>query len=84
MTSLITYTKTHPHVSSIELQGIPLGMRNGTPKSLNALARLLSERHIQFLGLTGIGLEEFDGRLLLGTPLPATLDELEILDLTQN
>ena len=64
LTALITYAKTHPHVSSIELQGTPLGMRNGMPKSLNALAKLLRERRIQFLGLTGTGLDDFDGRLL--------------------
>ena len=65
-------------------------MRNGMPKSLNTLARLLRERHIQFLGLTGTGLDDFDGRLLaaaLGDAPPRDvgddLDELEILDLTQ-
>ena len=91
LTSLITYAKTHQHVSSIELQGTPLGMRNGMPKSLNALARLLRERRIQFLGLTGTGLDDFDGRLLaaaLGDAPPRDVgdnsDELEILDLTQN
>ena len=63
-------------------------------KSLNALARLLRERRIQFLGLTGTGstgLDNFDGRLLaaaLGETPPRDVgddsDELEILDLTQN
>ena len=91
LTSLITYAKTHLHVSSIELQGNPLGMRNGMPKLLNALARLLRERRIQFLGLTGTGLDNFDGRLLaaaLGETPSSDVgddsDELEILDLTQN
>ena len=91
LTSLITYAKTHQHVSSIELQGTPLGMRNGMPKSLNALARLLRERRIQFLGLTGTCLDDFDGRLLtaaLGDAPPRDVGddsgELEILDLTQN
>ena len=32
LTSLITYAKAHQHVSSIELQGTPLGMSNGMPK----------------------------------------------------
>ena len=59
LTSLITYTKTHPHVSSIELQGTPLGMRKGMPNSLNTVARLLREWRFQFLGLTGTGLDEF-------------------------
>ena len=91
LTALITYAKTHPHVSSIELQGTPLGMRNGMPKSLNALAKLLRERRIQFLGLTGTCLDDFDGRLLtaaLGDAPPRDVGddsgELEILDLTQN
>ena len=91
MTSLITYAKTHLQVSSIELQGTPLGICNGMPKSLNALARLLREWRILFLGLTGIGLDDFDGRLLaaaLGDAPPRDVaddsDELEILDLTQN
>ena len=69
--------------------GDSLGMRNGMPKSLNALARLLRERRIQFLGLTGTGLDDFDGRLLasaLGDAPPRDVgddsDELEIQDLT--
>ena len=91
LTTLITYAKTHQHVSSIELQGTPLGMSNGMPKSLNALARLLRERRIQFLGLNATGLDDFDGRLLasaLGHAPPRDVgddsDELAILDLTQN
>ena len=91
LTSLITYAKTHKHVSSIELQGTPLGMSNGMPETLNTLARLLRERRIQFLGYTGTGLDDFEGRLLASALGDAPLrdvgddsDELEILDLTQN
>ena len=61
------------------------------PKSLNALARLLRERHIQFLGLTGTCLDDFDGCLLASALGDAPLrdvgddsDKLEMLDLTQN
>ena len=64
VTSLTTYARMHPHVSSVELQGTPLGMRNGMQKSLNALARLLRERRILFLGFTGTGLDDYDGNLL--------------------
>ena len=89
--TLITYAKTHQHVSSIELQGTPLGMSEGMPKSLNTLARLLYKQRIPFLGLTETGLDDFDGRLLASALGDAPLrdvgddsDELAILDLTQN
>ena len=58
------------------------------PKSLNAIAKLLRMRRIPFLGLTGTGLDDFDGRMLAAAleetpPSDAGSSEPERLDLTQ-
>ena len=59
------------------------------PKSLNAIAKLLRMRRIPFLGLTGTGLDDFDGRTLAAAleETPPSDDvgssEPERLDLTQ-
>ena len=45
-------------------QGTPLGICNGMPRALSAIAKLLRVRHIPFLGLTGTGLDDFDGRMI--------------------
>ena len=71
-----------------ETQGTLLGIGNGMPKSLNAIAKLLRARRIPFLGLTGSGLDDFDGRLLAtaleeAPPPVSGSSEPERLDLTQ-
>jgi len=58
------------------------------PKSLNAIAKLLRMRRIPFLGLTGTGLDDFDGRTLAAAleetpPSDVGSSEPERLDLTQ-
>jgi|LauGreDrversion4_2_1035121.scaffolds.fasta_scaffold1866473_2 hypothetical protein len=58
------------------------------PKSLNAIAKLLRMRRIPFLGLTGTGLDDFDGRMLASAleetpPRDIVSSEPERLDLTQ-
>ena len=40
------------------------GICNGMPKTLSAIAKLMRVRLIPFLGLTGNGLEDFDGRMI--------------------
>ena len=58
----------------------------GMPKMLSAIAKLLRVRHIPFLGLTGTGLEDFDGRMIaaaLEDAPPRVSMEPERLDLTQ-
>ena len=55
------------------------------PKTLSAIAKLLRVRRIPFLGLTGTGLDDFDGSMIavrLRTP-PRNSMEQERLDLTQ-
>ena len=57
------------------MQETQLGICNGMPKSLNAIAKLLRVRRIQFLGLIGTGVDDFDGRislLLLRRPIHAS------------
>ena len=66
-------------------QGTLLGIGNGMPKSLNAIAKLLRTRRIPFIGLTGTGLDDFDGRVLAAAlkESPPSDAEPERLDLTQ-
>jgi hypothetical protein len=69
-------------------QGTLLGIGNGMPKSLNAIAKLLRTRRIPFIGLTGTGLDDFDGRMLAAAleetpPSDVGSSEPERLDLTQ-
>ena len=56
------------------------------PKTLSAIAKLSRVRRIPFLGLTGTGLDDFDGRMIAaaleGAP-PRVSMEPERLDLTQ-
>ena len=47
-------------------QGVQLGQANGMPMSLEAIVNLLRTRRIQFLGLTGTGLDDLDGLMLAG------------------
>ena len=64
----------------------PLGICNGMPKTLSAIAKWLCVRRIPFLGLTGTGLDDFDGRMIaaaLEDAPPRVSMELERLDLTQ-
>jgi hypothetical protein len=67
-------------------QGTPLGIGNGMPKALSAIAKLLRVRRIPFLGLTGTGLYDFDGRMIaaaLEAAPPRVSMEPDRLDLTQ-
>ena len=69
-----------------QTQGTPLSICNGMSKSLIAIAKLLRLRRIQFLGLTGIGLDDIDGSMLAAALEEATHSislEQERLDLTQ-
>ena len=55
-------------------------------KTLSAIAKLLSVRRIPFLGLTGTGLDDFDGRMIAAAPDDAphrVSTEQERLDLAQ-
>ena len=67
-------------------RGTPLGICNGMPKTLSAITKLLRVRRIPFLGLTGIGLDDFDGSIIAaaleGAP-PRVSMEPERLDLMQ-
>ena len=65
---------------------MPLGICNGMPKTLSAIAKLLRVRRIPFLGLTGTCLDDFDGRMIaaaLENAPPRISIEPERLDLTQ-
>ena len=56
------------------------------PKALSAIAKLLRLRRIPFLGLTGTGLDDFDGRMIaaaLEDAPPRVSKEQQRLDLTQ-
>lgn len=67
-------------------QGTPLGISNGMPKALSAIAKLLRVRRIPFVGLTGTGLDDFDGRMIaaaLEDAPPRVSMQPERLDLTQ-
>ena len=66
-------------------QGTPLGISNGMPKALSAIAKLLRVRRIPFVGLTGTGLDDFDGRMIaaaLEDAPPRVSMQPERLDLT--
>ena len=67
-------------------QGTPLGICNGMPKTLSAIAKLLRVRRIPFLGLTKTGWDDSDGRMIaaaLEDALPHVSMEQERLNLTQ-
>lgn len=67
-------------------QGTPLGISNGMPKALCAIAKLLRVRRIPFVGLTGTGLDDFDGRMIaaaLEDAPPRVSMQPGRLDLTQ-
>ena len=55
-------------------------------KTLSAIAKLLRMRRIPFLGLTGTGLDDFDGRMIAAAledaPHRVSMEQ-ERLDLTQ-
>ena len=56
------------------------------PKTLSAIAKLLRVRRIPFLGLTGTGLDDYDGSMIaaaLEDAPPRVSMEPERLDLTQ-
>ena len=56
------------------------------PRTLSAIAKLLRVRRNLFLGLTGTGFDDFDGRMIaaaLEDASPRVSMELERLDLTQ-
>ena len=67
-------------------QGTPLGICNGMPKTLSAVAKLLRVRRIPFLGLTKTGLDDSDGGMIaaaLEDAPPRVSIGPERLDLTQ-
>ena len=75
-----------PEPGPLATQGTPLGICNGMPKTPSAIAKLLRVRRLPFLGLTGTGLDDFDGRLIaaaLENARPRVSMEPERLDLTQ-
>ena len=80
---LVIYLSDH-----CQTQGTQLSICYGMPKWLSAITKLLRVQHIQFqvLRLTGTGLDDFDGRMLVAAlqeaPHRVSL-ELERLDLTQ-
>ena len=68
------------------MQGTPLGICNGMPKTLSAIAKLLRARRTPFPGLTRTSLDDFDGRMIAAAledaPHRVSM-EPERLDLTQ-